>query len=63
VQSLVDDAVIIEFNTERDRMRGMAVLMRDSELFRSAGKYRFKIRSKDLPLFEAKKIRFSVQRM
>jgi hypothetical protein len=27
VQSLVDDAVIIEFNTERDRMRGMAVLM------------------------------------
>ena len=54
-------AVIIKFS-ERDRVRGVATLMRHSELFRPLDKYRFMIRRKELSLFKDKNIAYIIQR-
>jgi hypothetical protein len=58
----LDDIVVIKFYTEQDRRRGVAALMRYSELFKSVDRYQFKIRRKELGLFKDKHIRYSIRR-
>ncbi|HKI07004.1 MAG TPA: hypothetical protein VKA09_01285 [Nitrososphaeraceae archaeon] len=54
-----ESIVTISFDTEHDRVRGVATLMRSSEWFRAVNKNQFVIKRKELGLFEAKNIKYS----
>jgi hypothetical protein len=51
--------ITIRFNTEDDRKKGVAVLMRTAEWFHAVNKNTFVIRKKELGLFENRNIKYS----
>ena len=54
-----ETVIIIRFNTEQDRVRGVATLMRSFEWFKALGKNQFLVKMKELELFESKNIKYS----
>jgi hypothetical protein len=62
MQSTIQDSettVTIRFDSEQDRIKGVATIMRSSEWFKALGKNQFVIKTKELGLFEDKNIKYS----
>jgi hypothetical protein len=51
--------ITITFDTEQDRIKGVAMLMRTAEWFKTINKNRFVIKKKELGIFENNNIKYS----